>query len=206
MNVLAFVPEQITQSKTPVAVELGGLSDLTEGPTLAIKGKKTRSLDAISIPEPPQSTAAQPTPTPVAEQRNRALNSSQPRNPNLDSFEAVMEAMETELEKSRSARKDQAAKGKVKARRADESPNDIEEDIETAMDEELHHSLKRAVVEDDSDEEDTDLQAEHAGLDYNLIKNFMESFRAQGGQSGPVSTLAGRLQPGWTLPRDAADA
>ena len=36
----------------------------------------------------------------------------------------------------------------------------------------------------------------------NLIKDFLESFKSQGGLSGPVGNLAGRLQPGWQIPRD----
>jgi hypothetical protein len=41
-----------------------------------------------------------------------------------------------------------------------------------------------------------------AGIDYNLIRNFLESFKSQAGLSGPVSNLAGRLQPDYKLPRD----
>ncbi|KAI6031978.1 SGT1 protein-domain-containing protein [Pisolithus microcarpus] len=75
-------------------------------------------------------------------------------NPNLDSFEAVMEAMDSEL--------------------------------------------KPALEKGDSEDED------ETPLDYNLIKNFLESFKSQAGLSGPVSNLAGRLMPGWTMPRDDA--
>ena len=60
------------------------------------------------------------------------------------------------------------------------------------MDAELRAALKRE--EDD--------EVEEAGMDYNLIKNFLESFKSQSGLAGPVGNLAGRLDPSWTLPRD----
>jgi len=75
----------------------------------------------------------------------------------------------------------------------------IEEDdgegIEAALDRELHASLARDDDEGDEVEQGTE-------PNYNLIKNFLESYKSQDGLSGPVSNLAGRLQPGWKLPRD----
>lgn len=68
------------------------------------------------------------------------------------------------------------------------------EDVDAAMDTELQASL---YAEDGEDED----EAAEPG-DYHLIRNFLESFKAQGGLSGPVSSLAGRLEPGWRLPRD----
>ena len=82
-------------------------------------------------------------------------------------------------------------KGKARAQGVEEDA-----DIETTMDAEL----KAALEQDDEDEEE-DLGAE-GNIDYNLIKNFLDSFKSQAGLSGPVSNLAGRLQPGWGLPRD----
>ncbi|KAF8263515.1 SGT1 protein-domain-containing protein [Lactarius quietus] len=124
------------------------------------------------------------------------------KNPNLDSFEAVMRAMDEELARSRSKNASagppdvpqEKGKGKEKAP-AGVTEEDM--DIETAMDAEL-----KAALEHDEDAE-MDVGAE-GGLDYNLIKNFLESFKSQAGLSGPVSNLVGRLQPGWGLPRDEA--
>ena len=117
-------------------------------------------------------------------------------NPDLDSFEAVMEALDAELTRHRQSTKSSAPdilgtqkKGKGKATAGNE---DEDEDIEAALDAELKASLER-----DADDD----QAEDPP-DYNLIKNFLESFKSQAGLSGPVSNLAGRLQPGWQLPRD----
>ncbi|KAJ6574750.1 SGT1-domain-containing protein [Mycena capillaripes] len=123
-------------------------------------------------------------------------------NPNLDSFEAVMLAMDEELARSRSTKAKPASarapgpqkpdKGKGKAPSIPEE----EEDIDSALDNELRAALKRGDDEDEGEGEEP--------MDYNLIKNFLESFKSQGGLSGPVSTLAGRLQPGWQLPRDSS--
>ncbi|EAU93414.2 hypothetical protein CC1G_04393 [Coprinopsis cinerea okayama7 len=187
-------------------------------------------------------------------------------NPALDSFEAVMQALDAELEKvkrekngggaptkasttqkqqqqqqskpvfgpepppppSSTANSNAKGKGKGKAKApvssippiSESNENEDEEmqfdddfDIEAAMEQELRAALERA----DDDESDSDVDMEGGGrrrstsgstgkggegMDYNLIKNFLESFKSQGGLAGPVGNLAGRLQPGWTLPRD----
>lgn len=122
-----------------------------------------------------------------------------------------MQAMDAELARSKAQRTTSAAfkdapapsrkqdKGKGKAKDPGPLPTVSEsEDIDSAMDAELRAALER---EDNDDDLDADFE-EGAGMDYNLIKNFLESFKSQGGLSGPVSSLAGRLQPGWNLPRD----
>ncbi|KAI0304748.1 SGT1 protein-domain-containing protein [Russula brevipes] len=111
-------------------------------------------------------------------------------NPNLDSFEAVMQAMDEELVRLRSQRAStdsrdtslgDSGKGKARAQDAEEDM-----DIEAAMDAELKTALEH------EDEDEVELDAE-GNVDYNLIKNFLESFKSQAGLSGP---------PGWGLPRD----
>jgi hypothetical protein len=77
--------------------------------------------------------------------------------------------------------------------------DDDEIDIEAAMDAELRAALSSGPL---GDEGDSDAEEGDVGADYNLIKNFLESFKSQAGLAGPVGNLAGRLQPGWTLPRD----
>jgi hypothetical protein len=111
-----------------------------------------------------------------------------------------MQAMDAELARSRSSSKKLASspqpannKGKGKATVVDDK-----EDIEAAMDAELKAALETNGTENEDEDEDDDVPG-----DYNLIKNFLESFKSQAGLPGPVSNLAGRLQPGWTLPRDS---
>ena len=141
---------------------------------------------------------------------DKALSASGPKlnaNPNLDSFEAVMDAMEAELAKVRSTRSTssttktdltqsrQKSKGKGKEkdlRAVPEESEDMDEDVEGAMDDELRAALARE--DGDSGDEEP--------MDYGLIKNFLESFKSQGGLSGPVSNLIGRLDPNLKLPRD----
>lgn len=69
-----------------------------------------------------------------------------------------------------------------------------DEDIEAAMEAELKAALERGDDDESGDENEP--------MDYNLIKNFLESFKSQAGLSGPVSNLAGRLEPGFKFPRD----
>jgi len=118
-------------------------------------------------------------------------------NPELDSFEAVMKALDAELSREKSkkpSKQSSSLKGKGKAKEDSNAmavdENDI--DIEAAMDAELKEALQEA----ESDPEEP--------MDYNMIKNFLESYKSQAGLSGPVSNLAGRLQPGMKLPRDDA--
>ncbi|KAH0590386.1 hypothetical protein H2248_000555 [Termitomyces sp. 'cryptogamus'] len=116
-------------------------------------------------------------------------------NPNLDSFEAVMQAMDAELSRLRSNSKkgvkvmDPLSVDKVKGK-AKATVEDGDGDIESVMEAELRATLER----DDEDDEEPP--------DYNLIKNFLESFKSQAGLSGPVGNLVGMLQPEWQLPRD----
>ncbi|GBE78093.1 hypothetical protein SCP_0109750 [Sparassis crispa] len=121
-----------------------------------------------------------------------AASTQSPANPNLDSFEAVMQAMDAQLGLSQTSRKGESAA--AASGNSGKASADI--DIETAMDAELRTALEK---EHDDDGDEAEIEQ---GMDYNLIKNFLESFRSQAGLSGPVSNLAGRLQAGWTFPRD----
>ena len=109
-----------------------------------------------------------------------------------------MRAMDAELARSRPGDLKQPTqhdindKGKGKEKESDA-------DIEAAMEAELKEYLHAGMDEDDTN---ADL-GDEAGVDYNLIKNFLESFKSQAGMSGPVSNLAGRLRPGW-IPKDSS--
>ncbi|KAJ3750022.1 SGT1 protein-domain-containing protein [Lentinula detonsa] len=142
-------------------------------------------------------------------EKTPAHKSSDGRNPDLDSFEAVMKAMENEMHRSgtsissnsasqKSSNSQTQEKGKGKAVSFAEDSDEEEEediDIEAAMETELKAALERG---DDVDEDGLGT----ADIDYNLIKNFLESLKSQAGLSGPVSNLASRLQPGWQIPKD----
>ena len=121
-----------------------------------------------------------------------------------------MQAMDAELQAKRDAKQTATApmppkpkdKGKGKAVFVPTDPvipergeDNMDDNSEEAMEAEL-----RAALETGSDSEDDDKPV--PDIDYNLIKNFLESFKSQGGLSGPVSNLAGRLEGGWGLPRD----
>ena len=147
------------------------------------------------------------------------------RDPELNSFESVMAAMEKELERLKAAprpspespstatrpRADIKDKGKGKeipASRAEsgrfEEIGAVEDedmvDLQRSMDAELRSSLKRDTEVLSSEEDDSE---EEVPMDYGLIKNFLESFKSQQGLSGPVQGLAGRLQGSdWAFPRD----
>lgn len=147
-------------------------------------------------------------PAPASEQRDISGTKGKPRvpqpgprpnlNPELDSFETVMNAMDVELSRLQaSLRQDDelpsgAARNKGKEKEKASAVED--EDIEAAMEAELKATLERGDDDDSGDENEP--------MDYNLIKNFLESFKSQAGLSGPVSNLAGRLQPGFNFPRD----
>ncbi|KAG8689182.1 hypothetical protein FRC11_003914 [Ceratobasidium sp. 423] len=189
----AFVPGSHTKNGASASASH---ATTTKGPT----GNEMHWLDDTPKQTTPRAPATGP----------KAL-----ANPNLDSFEAVMEAMEAELRSSRTKSNTSAkpsalrvpqdkGKGKAVPREEDEKgaskqvriAEDDEhgmEDIETAMERELREALD----ENDNSDEDGEIS-----MDYNLIKNFLESFKGQAGASGPVSNLAGRLQQGWVLPRD----
>lgn len=60
------------------------------------------------------------------------------------------------------------------------------------MDAELRAALA-AAGDLGSDDEDVDQMDADDQVDYGLIKNFLESYKAQGGMAGPVGNLLGRL-------------
>ncbi|KDQ20565.1 hypothetical protein BOTBODRAFT_26568 [Botryobasidium botryosum FD-172 SS1] len=171
---------------------------------------------------PPQPTKTENPPADILRE-NVAGRSSRPPwtpaagprpnvNPNLDSFEAVMQAMEEELKRAQHKGKSSATNIPSSSRPAppkpsasagpsrddDDDDEDVDEDevdIEGAMAAELREALEHASDEDEEGDGEP-------SIDYNLIKNFLASFKSQGGLSGPVSNLAGRLEGQWGLPRD----
>jgi len=163
--------------------------------------KERRGRGAF-VPDSVKTTKKEaPTPKTASEQLRPSASDTLPnKNPNLDSFEAVMQAMDAELSRMRqstngSEPQPPTNKDKGKARAVPMNV-DMDMDIEASMQAELDSFLEQ------EDAGDSDGEMEQPGMDYNLIKNFLESFKSQAGLPGPVGNLAGRLQPGWTLPRD----
>lgn len=74
----------------------------------------------------------------------------------------------------------------------DSSGDEIDSDDIEGMDEELAELFKTVSGEDARNGEGT--------MDYNVVKNFLESFQSQGGFGGPAGNLAGRL--GFPLPKN----
>ncbi|KAH7883844.1 SGT1-domain-containing protein [Phlebopus sp. FC_14] len=177
----------------PASVTARGKSPATFSSTEGVFKERSRTQ--------PVAPSAQKFRTPVPGPRPHA-------NPNLDSFEAVMQAMDAELSRS------QLSKAKARREAIPTPPQpqkftdngkgkaltpptnaDMDMDTEAAMDAELKTLLEEDVGDSDREEGEPT-------MDYNLIKNFLESFKSQGGLSGPVGNLAGRLKPDWSLPRD----
>ncbi|GAA5832891.1 hypothetical protein JCM3766R1_007079 [Sporobolomyces carnicolor] len=182
------------------------------------KEKKTNVVPSRSEPAAKSSTgrthreAAAPAPSSAA----AAPSARQPsRNPNLADFDSLMEQMEKELShvkrsvpnpastprapkasSSSSASSKPAnpttssASNKVTIESLSDSDDDDEDDEDVErMDAELQEMLK-----------DMGGDGEGGTMDYNLVKNFLDSFQSQGGFAGPAGNLSGRL--GFNLPKN----
>ncbi|BGP29278.1 hypothetical protein JCM10296v2_001016 [Rhodotorula toruloides] len=168
---------------------------------------KEKKINVIPSAKPASSSAKSAASNPAAPPPVREPL----RNPNLTDFDSLMDRMEAELAQAKSSKPQPTSsaeasassaepKKKNAARQSDpnriivDSLSDSEDDDDgepdlSSMDAELQHLLK-------------DLQGQgEGGMDYNLVKNFLDSFQSQGGFAGPAGNLAGRL--GFQLPRDA---
>ena len=146
----------------------------------------------------------------------------------LDSFEKVMQAMDQELAKAKSAKSPPSSSASkpvptisskptstakngatlkaatlVKSLAALPTEQDLDamsDDELAAMDRELRVALKGAGIEDSDEEmegEDDPLEARELYGDdrreYKMMKDFLESYKSQGGGAGAVGNLFGRL-------------
>lgn len=180
------------------------------------KAKKTN----VGPPPPrsapaPQAAAALPPPPPAAPRVPL-------RNPNLTDFDALMEQMDAELARSRagqpapaaSTSSSSSARPKPKFTKPTPKPtptsstkkgassnivvdSDVSDDeMMGEMDAELAELFKTVGGQGGRE----DAPGGGGPVDYNLVKNFLESFQSQGGFAGPAGNLSGRL--GFQLPRD----
>lgn len=167
--------------------------------------QKTKSASKAST-----SGSADPAPAPASAQ-------SAPGEPNmaLNSFESVMAAMDEELARHK---RSTAQPGPTPFSSGGPSSNpkrlpklpteadldDLDDDELEAMDRELKAALKSAGYNSDDDDDDDDGLgvAEAKGLEgedkreYRMMRDFLESYKSQGGGSGVVGNLFGRLGEG----------
>ena len=195
----AFVPERKATTGT------------TGGPTALAGGLKS----AQQLPQGSAAKAA-PAPAPTAPPTADAATSNGPATsdgqPNiaLDSFDKVMAAMDAELARAKGPSaaappppRIGSAEKKVNfaplpGLPLEEDLDDLDDETLEAMDRELKAALKNAGVDDDDDDEDdgdvgVDQLDEDGKREYEMMKNFLESYRSQGGSSGAVGNLFGRL-------------
>jgi hypothetical protein len=167
------------------------------------KDKKNVATAAPGKAEPPKLSTGRSTAT-FPTGRSQSNGGGGERNERLDSFDALMSAMDAELARSRPDPSQQQKRGSTGARASPsvrfaaapepsvERIDEDEDEIEADLDAELDSLLRR-----DPDDQD-------APVDYTLIKNLLESYKNQAGMPGPASNLAGRLDPGFHLPRDSS--
>jgi hypothetical protein len=138
-------------------------------------------------------------------------------NMDLDSFDKVMQAMDAELAKKKGVTNTKPAKtptpaatqskGKSKGKVSHSAKSlatlpseadldDMSDDELLAMDRELRAALKGAGEGDDLGPDDIE---EAEGLEgeekreYAMMRDFLESYKSQGGESGVIGNLFGRL-------------
>ena len=76
--------------------------------------------------------------------------------------------------------------------------DDLDDDDLLAMDRELKAALKSAGIDSDDENEDGGIEEvgqldEDGKREYRMMKDFLESYKSQGGNSGAVGNLFGRL-------------
>lgn len=173
-------------------------------PPVAAKAANDDGIDARAKTRGPKAPTRA---TASATESKPAMSPPQDGEPNmdLDSFETVMAAMDAELAKSKIPKATPLPRpSKIdKSQPIPKLPtekdlDDMDEDDLLAMDRELRAALKGAGVDDD--ELDGELDPEEAQMlegddkvEYKMMRDFLESYRSQGGGSGVVGNLFGRL-------------
>lgn len=208
---------EVSDGVKPVEVTSDKSTDTPRSAFVPTSGSGAKIETIDDLPPKPKATkrpTISETPTPPVSEPAGEMNM------NLDSFEKVMEAMDAELAKAKAAKRSkpsdaptQPAAGPTKAPVPSKSQrlptlpteadlDDFDDDDLLAMDRELKAALKSAGVNsdgDDDDGEDGERIAEVGELDeegkreYRMMKDFLESYKSQGGGSGVVGNLFGRL-------------
>jgi hypothetical protein len=113
------------------------------------------------------------------------------KTPSTSSFKPSSSAQPSRPSSSAKPAKPSTGSSKVTIETLSDSDNDDDDDEDVdKMDAELQQMLKDMGGEGDG-----------GTMDYNLVKNFLDSFQSQGGFAGPAGNLSGRL--GFNLPRNS---
>jgi len=177
------------------------------------KEKKTNIVPSSSTTKSSSSSAPPPS-IPASTSAPAPLQPS--RNPNLADFDYLMEQMENELNAKKGSKptppptnststprpasssskptpktSKPASSNRVTIETLSDSEGEEDDQDVEQMDAELQQMLKDMGGEGDG-----------GTMDYNLVKNFLDSFQSQGGFAGPAGNLSGRL--GFNLPRDGS--
>ncbi|GAA5924061.1 uncharacterized protein JCM15063_005536 [Sporobolomyces koalae] len=163
------------------------------------KSKKTNVV-------PSASESASSARAPPSVPRTAPIPRQPSRNPNLADFDSLMEQMEKELSHVKKASTSTAPPKVTKPSSKTTKPSTTVK-IETLSDSEEEdgiddddHDVERMDAELQQMLKDMGGQGDGGTMDYNLVKNFLDSFQSQGGFAGPAGNLSGRL--GFNMPRD----
>jgi hypothetical protein len=93
------------------------------------------------------------------------------------------------------AQRPKAPMGPLKSLPTEADLDDMDDDDLEAMDRELKAALKSAGIEDDSEDEVEGVEQldEDGQREFRMMKDFLESYKSQGGDSGVIGNLFGRL-------------
>lgn len=145
-----------------------------------------------------RASSSSSTATPSAPAPSSASSSKKGKAPAASSLKASSSS--TSSTKARAA---PAAGSKKDPNAMDLDPSSDDPSLDSllsAMDSELHAALLSMDAgsgsDDDGDDDDGEGLDGDQAMDYGLIKNFLESYQAQGGMAGPVGNLLGRLGEG----------
>jgi hypothetical protein len=201
----------------PARIHSSHTDELAFVPTKEIKSMPTAPESVASASRSAKRPPVSNTPTPPVQ----AESGEGEVNMSLDSFDKVMEAMDAELAKAKAAKRSKgsepvlassSAGSSTTAPKVDKSKSaplpklpteqeldDLDGDDLLAMDRELKAALKSAGVNSDDEDDDDEGIEEVRQLDdegkreYNMMKDFLESYKSQGGNAGVVGNLFGRL-------------
>jgi hypothetical protein len=197
----AFVPGQKSSSSSAKASS-GSATGANQNSVSSSSSSKP------TLPQAPKSQSSAPATSsqPASGSKPGAQGEGQV-NMDLNSFDSVMAAMDAELARTRGpkptsqgnkvpyAQRPKAPMGPLKSLPTEADLDDMDDDDLEAMDRELKAALKSAGIEDDSEDEVEGVEQldEDGQREFRMMKDFLESYKSQGGDSGVIGNLFGRL-------------